>query len=481
MKIVAVAGLAIACCAFAHDPASYAPPWQAPTDWPDRIIVTLEGDPSSSFSVSWRTHRAVGETIAQIAPATADARFDLAAESEKARTVPVSLADIDTPDGQRPVIQNQALEPVHYHSVAFRNLEPDRLYAYRVRGARGNWSAWRQVRTAPESGPVSFVFFGDAQTGIRSHVTRTFDAAAIAAPDARFIIHGGDLVNTAMYDKEWAEWYEAGGRTFVTVPSIPVAGNHDYVNLNGEKLYIADRMVSPLWRPQFALPITEELPEDLHETVYAVRYTSDLSVFVIDSSGIAFDRQMDWLSKNLEQSAAKWRVLTMHHPIYSFVGGNEHESARDRRLQLIEVLESHDVDLVMTGHRHTYQRAESGDEVGRYNVGEAHAVDTVFVVTASSTKRGETKVDGWQRFEEETGGRYALKRYGDYTPIFAVVRIDGDTLRYAALDATGAEYDAFTLTRGADGANSLRDGASAAGPVRTMETTGPYIDWNDLR
>ena len=322
------------------------PPWQAPSKWPDRVMATVTDSPSSSFSVTWRTHKTVGVGLAEIALATPDARFDLAAKTVKAQSELFNPENLRTPDGNESIILNQGLDKVIYHSVTFTKLKPATLYAYRVRGEVGKWSPWYQLKTAPEKGVVKAVFFGDAQTGIRSHVSRTIAAAAKVAPDADLFIHGGDLVNTAEYDQEWAEWFEAGGRSYRMVPSLLVPGNHDYVNYSsrkgiakhdGGKLFVADKTVTPWWRPQFNLPIEKSLPEDLYETVYDVRFSEDLHIFAIDSSGVDFDKQMNWLTKGLQQSNAKWRIVTMHHPLFSFVGGNEHPAARERRLQLADV------------------------------------------------------------------------------------------------------------------------------------------------
>ena len=69
-----------------------APPWQAATRWPDRVVVTLPADPATSFAVTWRTDAAVTETIAQLVKATDDARFDLAANTIDAQTERLDLA-----------------------------------------------------------------------------------------------------------------------------------------------------------------------------------------------------------------------------------------------------------------------------------------------------------------------------------------------------------------------------------------------------
>ncbi|GAA4877800.1 metallophosphoesterase family protein [Ferrimonas pelagia] len=476
----------------AHPNHAAQPPWQAPTKWPDRIVATVTEEPTTSFSVSWRTAQTVGVAIAEIVEASPDVRFDLGAQAKKADSQLLLLDQMESPnDGTIHFVENQGLEPVIHHQVTFDDLKPDTLYAYRVRGARGHWSAWYQLKTAPAEGPIQFVFFGDAQTSIRSHISRTVAAAYKAAPHAQFYMHGGDLVNTAEYDMEWAEWFEAGGRSYRMVPNLMVPGNHDYINFSsrrGEarqetgKLFAAEKIVTPWWNAQFRLPTNNDLHDDLAGTAYDVRYNEQLHIFAIDSNGVDFEGQMAWLDKQLKASDAKWRVVTMHHPLFSFIGGNEHWAAAERRVQLLETLEANDVDLVITGHRHTYQRARSSDyDNRRYNVGEDHKVDTVFVVTASSTKAGNTKKEGWDRYSDQTDGRYTLSRYGNQSPIFTIIDIDGDTMSFSSQNPVGEVYDSFTLTKQDADNKILSDGAEAHGITRDGEQMGPYKKWDDLR
>ena len=95
-----------------------------------------------------------------------------------------------------------------------------------------------RTRTAHDRpAPFSFIYFGDAQNSVLSHWSRVVRAAYKQAPHAAFSIHAGDLVNTAHRDREWAEWFKAGGWIHASVPSIPVPGNHEYgkVTIDDEK------------------------------------------------------------------------------------------------------------------------------------------------------------------------------------------------------------------------------------------------------
>src|SRR5690606_12328377 len=94
---------------------------------------------------------------------------------------------------------------------------------------------------------------------------------------------------------------------------------------------VAKGPVTPLWRPQFALPVEEALPESLHELAYSVRYHRDLELFAVDTTAVEFDVRMDWLAGELCASDATWRVVFMHHPYFSFVGDGEEEPEQTRR------------------------------------------------------------------------------------------------------------------------------------------------------
>jgi len=81
-----------------------------------------------------------------------------------------------------------------HYSVNFENLQPDTKFCYRV-GDGKTWSEWNIFRTAgSKPGPFRFIYVGDAQNGIKSLWSRTIRTAYAAAPDARFIVHAGDLV-----------------------------------------------------------------------------------------------------------------------------------------------------------------------------------------------------------------------------------------------------------------------------------------------
>jgi 3',5'-cyclic AMP phosphodiesterase CpdA len=456
----------------AHDAASHEvlAPWHEAGAWPDRIVTTFSADPATTLSVNWRTAGEVTSGRAQIAPALPDARFDQAAITVAAVSETIDLAAVSRAGIRIPVAHNAGLGSATYHSVVFQGLEPDMLYAYRVEGADGKWSEWFQTRTAPRSGPVRFIYLGDAQNGLDSHWPRVIRAAFQTAPDARFILHAGDLVNRGSHDLEWAQWFRAGGFIHGMVPAIPVAGNHEYEQLG---LTEADRQraLTFLWRPQFSLPLAPGLPADLQETVYDVRYSDDLHIFVLNSNAPDYEQQAQWLDAKLAASTARWRIVTQHHPLYS--SGRERDNPRLRDA-LLPVLLRHQVDLMLQGHDHTYARGaidEPPQVPRRAAAGDTKRLATLFVNSVSGPKQYEFRENGWTDYAP-TGVN--LDRSGENTQFYQVISLDGDTLHYAAYTADGALYDEVRLTKDAAG-NKIMAGESAdLPPQRSFSNTLPY-------
>jgi hypothetical protein len=457
-----------------HDhPTPYEAPWQSPSVWPDRIALTFDGDPARTLAVTWRTDTSVASAKAEIVKATPDARFDLGASPIPAQTERVDLANFNDNGESVPVAVNSGLPPVHYHSVLFTGLEPNTLYAYRVSGGDGRWSEWYQTRTAPLSGPITFLYLGDAQNGVLTHWARTIRAAYEKSPNAAFVIHAGDMVDKGSRDFEWAQWFKASSHIHGMIPLIPVAGNHEYPRVRDE-VAESRRALSVLWRPGFRLPEVTSLPEALRETVYKVAYSPELDIFVLDTQGGFLEEQAAWLDAELAASKARWRIATFHHPVFS--SGRDRDN-KDKRDVLLPVLLKHNIDLVLQGHDHTYARGAIGQSPERYASKSGDAVRTLFVNSVSGAKQYQFSQDGWQQYARD-GVR--LDRRAENTQFFQRIRIDGAQLAYEAFTADGQLYDAFTVTKNAAGLKEIAAAPSSTLAERSFQSSKTYEEPDDL-
>ena len=400
--------------------------WEIPSKDPDRIILTFNGNPSTKRAVTWRTDSSVKKAEAQIAVAGINSDFVKEASTYTANTEEFDLGLYKS---------NKSLI-VNYHSVVFENLKPNTLYAYRV-GFAENWSEWIQFKTANDTySPTQFVYFGDAQNDILNHWSRVIRMAYKTAPDASFVIHAGDLVDSAHKDNEWAQWFKAGGFIHSQWTAIPVVGNHEFQRFDGYEGTLPRRL-SIQWRPQFTLPVEENLDEKLHETVYSVEY-QDILVLVLNSTG-HLEEQTEYIREKLTNSDAKWKIVTNHHSVFSPAEGRDFEYARKVWKPMFE---KYGVDLVLNGHDHTYARGHT--PVKSQNVNESGIFKTLYVTSVSGPKQYKLDKDQIKNYEIDG---YKSDKMGEETQFFQVINIDSNKLTYSAYTTLGDLYDRAIITK----------------------------------
>ena len=382
---------------------------------PDRIILTWNGDPASSVAVTWRTSAATIKGKAEFLPAP-----DGPIKSNDAKTVKASSQALLTDTGT-----------AIYHTAALQNLKPATKYAYRV-GDGVNWSEWFHYTTPPKKPkPFSFIYFGDAQTELKSQWSRVIREAQLDAPAAKFMIHAGDLVDSSEADTQWGQWHGAGGWLNGMIPTIATPGNHEQKTKDGIS------RVSHHWRPQFAFPTNG--PPGLEETCYTMVY-QNLRIISLNSNRL-IKEQARWLDKILSKNKAKWVVCTFHHPMFST------DIARDnvsQRKAWKPIFDKYHVDLVLQGHDHTYARTglktppPEWTKLANLATG-TNATDpnsgTVYVVSVSGPKMYNMRAYDF------------FKRQRAKTQLYQVIHIDGDKLNYEARTAVGKLHDAFSLEK----------------------------------
>ncbi len=391
---------------------------------PDRIVLTWKEDPRTTQAVTWRTSSEVAHGIAQIAVAT-DGPIQVNDALQVVATTQHLKTDI-----------NEA----HFHSANFIDLTPDTRYAYRV-GDGVNWSEWFHFTTAPSKPtPFSFIYFGDAQNDIKSHWSRVVREAYSDAPKAKFMLHAGDLINRAEADAEWGEWFFAGSFLHSIMPSVAIPGNHEQA-----KLEDGTRRLSHHWRAQFELPLNG--PEGLEETCYTFEYSN--TRFIGLNSNEKFDEQAKWLNGVLAKNKARWVVCTFHHPIFSTAKDRDNAALRKAWKP---ILDAYRVDLVLTGHDHTYGRTgletpvEEPETISNVAAGENkldQKTGTVYVVSVSGPKMYNLQPS------------QVMTRVAEDTQLYQIIHVDGDELRYEARTAVGTLYDAFSLHKRTGDINKL--------------------------
>lgn len=421
------------------DPDPLPPPLHAPNGrwaakgWADRIVLSPAADAARGAGVAWRTDTRQTAAEAQIAE-----EIDGPLLGYTARTVTGATGPIQNENGQ-------AL----YHQVRFDGLKPDTRYVYRVRAADG-WSEWLPFRTAKaEFAPFRFIYLGDTQNDILEIGSRVIRSAFKEAGPAALVVHAGDLVaqrEVKVHDDEWGEWTEAGGRAFAMTPQLPATGNHEYVDHilpGGEE----SRVLGPHWALQFALP--DNGAEGVKATSYFVDYQG-VRFIVLDGTAAldlgGLETQTRWLDATLASSPARWNVALFHQPIYTCARPQDTE---ELKAAWKPIFDARNIDLVLQGHDHCYGRVSNpaGAEASHADSAAGRLQGPVYVVSVTGSKmyglndRADTQP----------------VRAAENTELYQLIDVEADRLSFRAFTATGQLYDAFTLTRGADGRNRLTE------------------------
>lgn len=396
--------------------------------------------------MTWRTDTSVSVGLAEIAVAGDNGQFARRARQLKSRT---SLLATDSGKS-------------HYHSVEFTALTPATKYAYRV-GDGTNWTEWFHfVAASDQPLPFSFVYFGDAQTELKSLWSRVIREAFANAPDAKFFLHAGDLVNDSNRDSEWGEWFQAGGWLNAMVPSIACPGNHEYQKF-GASLSMS---LTDFWKPQFTFPTNG--PPGLDETAYYIDYQG-VRIISLNSNERTTE-QAAWLDQLLRDNPCRWTIVTCHHPIYSAARARDNAALR---LQWQPIFDKHHVHLVLQGHDHAYARTGlvgAQSPVASVN-GDSTAVagrrrngGTVYVVSVSGPKM----------YDLGSSTRTEFRRAAEDVQLFQIISIDGDELRYQARTAVGTLYDGFTLRQSRGGEIEIIEQVPET-PERRREPLKPTV------
>ncbi len=227
----------------------------------------------------------------------------------------------------------EAGQPVH---LALEGLPPGREYRYQLVFSDGlKTPSGRFVTPPAEFTPFTFLVYGDTRTFPERHRLVT---DRMAAEEAAFVIHTGDLVNSPI-NRDWDAFFSSGRRLFSSTLFYPVIGNHERNSLTYYRLF--------------------ELPGaggKQGEQWWAF-YWGDVLFVGLDSNtqylGVdGLREETDWLRETLSQPA-RFTFVFFHHPLFSsdpHYGGNEGLAALWHPL-FVEL----GVEAVFSGHVHAYE------------------------------------------------------------------------------------------------------------------------------
>jgi hypothetical protein len=288
-------------------------------------------------------------------------------------------------------------------------------------------------------GSVKFAVIGDSGRGntAQRQVADTMSSYRRTFPFTFVLMLGDNIYESQATADDYRRKFEEPYRALLDagVRFFAVLGNHDDpnerfyppFNMDGEPYYT--------FRPPGATPLVG----------------SSVRFFALNSTWLD-GAQFAWLGRELDASNSEWKIVLLHHPIYT--GGRYRLPAQGHRVALERLFVRHGVSAVFSGHEHFYQRSTVRQGV-QYFVSGA----------AGSLRRGDARRTP------------VIARSYDADYHFMLVEIAGHALYFQAVTRTGTTIDAGVIRRRPRQADtlplpgSLESSRRTAGP--TLRETTP--------
>ncbi len=280
-------------------------------------------------------------------------------------------------------------------------LLPARLPAPAVLSAQQPAQPALDLRIPLQKDSVRFAVVGDTGTGDQPEfqVGKEMEAYRQRA-GFDFVIMLGDNIYGAHKPQDFVRKFEQPFKPLLDagVKFYASLGNHD--DPNDERLY---------------------KPFNMGGQRYYVFKKGDVAFFVLDSN--YFDpTQLSWLTQNLQQSNARWKIAYFHHPLFN--DGRHHGPDLDLRAQLVPLFHKYGVNAVFSGHEHVYQRMKPEDGI-------------YYFVLGNSAKL----------MDHDFGDLHDAQKTFDTDNAFMLVEITPDKLYFQTIARNGVTIDSGELNR----------------------------------
>ena len=353
------------------------------------------------------------------------------------------------------------------HELRVTGLTPETKYYYSV-GSTGGVLAGNDATTFFQTGPLAGTarptriwVIGDAGTGTAAQ-TSVYNAylAATGGAYTNLWLMLGDNAYSSGTDAEYSsKMFNNYGTMFKQSSLWPTIGNHDAASADSAT------QTGPYY-DQFTMPKNAEAGGVASgtEAYYSFNY-ANIHFIVLDSqetSRSTTGAMMNWMKADLQADNSDWVIAVWHHPPYTKGSHNsDTETALiEMRQNFLPVLEGHGVDLVLTGHSHSFERSYLLD--GHYGLSSTFS-------SAYQIDAGDGRTDGTGAYAKSAGsiphegavysvvGSSGQTSGGtlNHPAMFVslneagsmVLDIDGQTLNAKFINSSGVVRDHFTIAK----------------------------------
>lgn len=301
-------------------------------------------------------------------------------------------------------------------------LTPDTTYYYKV-GNDNGWSSTLSFTTLKTSGDATMLFFGDVQGGYAAF-PNVLDKAVAQYPEASLFMLAGDINDSEarLYDE--ITLFDDYAKTYLNNNIWAAAiGNHDAYN--GGHVFS-----NYFYGPNNGIDSGSGVRNYYFEFNDAIIFNLDTEAGFA-SYDPSYVKQSNLLRTVMNETTKKYKIVLMHRSTYPM----NYNEANVRALS--SVFEELEIDLVISGHDHVYNRTTmlEGNKV------EVNNGVTYVVGGSSGTKfyNADTVPRPWKNIV-----------YDDNFPVFSAIRFSNGNLLFSAhsiVDNRVSRIDNFTISK----------------------------------
>ena len=350
----------------------------------------------------------------------------------------------------------------YLYEATLTGLNSSTVYQYKI-FTDGVEMGGSTVRSARSNSQTSFRFAAFGDSGAASDGQRGV-AARLLQVQPDLIVHAGDMVySVASYKDLHLKHFDIYQDLLDKIWLAPSLGNHDY-DYNQAKSF-AD---------SFANPFNGSSNSIEREVYYSFDYgNAHFTVMTGEFPNGNGSAQYNWARDDLAATNKFWKIVVFHEPPY-YGSSTSHSN-------LVSLFEQYDVDIVISGDRHYYERMKplKGGQVTTIDDG-----GIFYVVTGGGgTGLGSVGSPPWPTRTAERARLYHFVMFdvNDCNIEFsAVERTYSDTDTFDSGDI----FDSFTINRCgsnvAPSASFSGTPTSGTGPLSvsfTDESSGQPTSW----
>ena len=259
------------------------------------------------------------------------------------------------------------------HLFQLKDLTPGTRYSYRMEygNSRAGSAPSRTeafVFTTPpiDSQGFRFIAYGDSRDRHQTPKRHREVAANFLRHKPDFIVSTGDILvggqtaSSSMFGNDWTKnFFEPLKGIIEKIPYYPAVGNHDQDLKDG------------------AAGMKTAFPRLGPSLYYSFDYNHvHFTVLHCANRIVEFERQKQWFIRDTERAKdADWRVVVLHVSPFTTGKYAENQWTVGGRKEMLQTFVKQGVDLVLSGHDHSYQRFHPL----KADAGDRHAV--LFIVT----------------------------------------------------------------------------------------------------